>query len=92
MPAITVLYPDESVEVVQTPDARDWIVDNIPGVPCLVPDWRYYGDRPCQVWVGFGAEDMNYDASALYVIYAGGPTLRDTQDYHLFGPVAIVQE
>lgn len=92
MPTITVLYPDETVEVVQTPDARSWIADNIPGVPCLVPDWQFYGDKRCQVWYGFNADQWNPDASALYVIYAGGPDLRNMSEYSLFGPVAIVQE
>jgi hypothetical protein len=91
MPTITVLYPDESVEVVQTPDARAWIVDNIPGVPCLIPGWTLYGDRPCQVWYGFNAGDINLDASALYLL-ACAPDMANASDYHLFGPVAIVQE
>lgn len=91
MTTITLIRPDDTVEVTYTTDARSWVVDNIPGCPVLLPDWRVYGDRPCQVWYGHGGEDINLDASALYLLSCA-PNMANAQEYYLFGPVAIVQE
>ena len=92
MTTITLIRPDETVEVLGgIADPREWVVDNIPGVPLLVEDWRSYGDRPCQVWYGHGGEDINLDASALYLLSCA-PNMANAQEYYLFGPVAIVQE
>lgn len=91
MPTITLIRPDETVEVIQCANAAEYVVDNVPGIPLRIFDWNLYGDRPCQVFVGFNAEDINLDASALYLL-ACAPDMANASDYHLFGPVAIVQE
>lgn len=71
MPTITIIHPDETVEVIQCANVAECLVDNVPGIPLRIFDWNLYGDRPCQVFVGFNAEDINLGASALYLLAWG---------------------
>ncbi len=91
MSTVLIINPDESQGRYEVLDVRDFVLDRIPGLPVLIPNWREHGGRACQVWYGHGAGALNLDASAMYLL-ACAPNMAEAADYYLFGPVAIVWE
>lgn len=82
----------DALEIVHAPNhatMRDTVCSRLPGLPLLREDWTYYNCDRVACWTSFGARDVNWDASALFLINHHADNANERL---LFGPVILVKE